>query len=198
MNGSSDQESNDCDLCSAEISFTMGIHTQVDSKQVLLCEKCFNKRMADHMGMSFEQIELNDITLEDCDGRKHTFKFQTHMVPTGLSIRALERVGDDIAYQFQVLGDFDCDQSNLILDLYAKIKRGISQKYLEDSDHFGQRIKDMDVVGRVCWDEEDSDRPMLWIDGKKVSWDEFGKMVTSFEGWQFKLKMIDPSDDPHE
>ena len=117
MNGSSDQESNDCDLCSAEISFTMGIHTQVDSKQVLLCEKCFNKRMADHMGMSFEQIELNDITLEDCDGRKHTFKFQTHMVPTGLSIRALERVGDDIAYQFQVLGDFDCDQSNLILDL---------------------------------------------------------------------------------
>ena len=36
---------------------------------------------------------------------------------------------------------------------------------------------------------------MLVIDGREVSWDEFGKMLMTFEGFQFKLEIVDKSDD---
>ena len=29
--------------------------------------------------------------------------------------------------------------------------------------------------------------PLLAIDGRAVTWEEFGRLLTSFEGWQFKL-----------
>jgi hypothetical protein len=37
--------------------------------------------------------------------------------------------------------------------------------------------------------------PMLVIDGRDVSWEEFGQMLTTFEGFQFKLEIVDKSDD---
>ena len=37
--------------------------------------------------------------------------------------------------------------------------------------------------------------PMLVIHGKEVSWEDFGRMLMTFEGFQFKLQIADPSDD---
>nr|WP_281355946.1 hypothetical protein [Azoarcus taiwanensis] len=37
--------------------------------------------------------------------------------------------------------------------------------------------------------------PLLVIDGREISWDEFGRMLMAFEGWQFKLDMVDRSDE---
>ena len=41
----------------------------------------------------------------------------------------------------------------------------------------------------------DGDAPLLAIDGKPVTWDEFGRLLSSFEGWQFKLEIYEPSDE---
>lgn len=37
--------------------------------------------------------------------------------------------------------------------------------------------------------------PIVVIDGRDVSWEEFGKMLMTFEGFQFKLEIVDKSDD---
>ena len=37
--------------------------------------------------------------------------------------------------------------------------------------------------------------PQLVIDGREVSWDEFGRMLMSFEGWQFRLAIRDRSEE---
>ena len=37
--------------------------------------------------------------------------------------------------------------------------------------------------------------PMLVIDGREISWDELGRMVATFEGWQFKLEFRDLSEE---
>jgi hypothetical protein len=67
-------------------------------------------------------------------------------------------------------------------------------KYLERRN--GQRsFKDIKVMGKVAWDDKyEGQIPMLIIDGQKISWLEFGRMVMSFEGWKFKLEMIDDSE----
>jgi hypothetical protein len=37
--------------------------------------------------------------------------------------------------------------------------------------------------------------PMMVIDGREVSWEQFGEMLMSFEGFQFNLQIIDKSKD---
>jgi hypothetical protein len=45
-------------------------------------------------------------------------------------------------------------------------------------------------------DRDYDDRaPLLIIDGREVTWDKFGRMLTSFEGWQFKLNLADKSEE---
>jgi len=39
------------------------------------------------------------------------------------------------------------------------------------------------------------DSPIVIIDGKPFTWDEFGRMITSYEGWQFRLKIVDKTDE---
>ena len=41
----------------------------------------------------------------------------------------------------------------------------------------------------------DGQTPLLVIDGRDVSWDQFGRMLMSFEGWQFRLAIRDRSED---
>lgn len=54
----------------------------------------------------------------------------------------------------------------------------------------------MSVRGRVSSDPDSDYRvPMLVIDGREVSWELFGQMLLTFEGWQFKLEIKDRSED---
>lgn len=50
--------------------------------------------------------------------------------------------------------------------------------------------------GRIDWDESAVERtPLLVIDGREISWNDFGLMLSAFEGWQFKLEIVDRSDE---
>jgi hypothetical protein len=52
------------------------------------------------------------------------------------------------------------------------------------------------VRGRIAWDDEHEGRlPLLVIDGREVSWNAFGRMLMTFEGWQFKLEIRDRSEE---
>jgi len=33
------------------------------------------------------------------------------------------------------------------------------------------------------------------IDGRAVSWEQFGRMLVSFEGWQFRVEIRDRSEE---
>ena len=52
------------------------------------------------------------------------------------------------------------------------------------------------VRGRIEWDDDRGGRvPLLVIDGREIDWDEFGRMLMSFEGSQFKLNIADKSEE---
>jgi hypothetical protein len=36
---------------------------------------------------------------------------------------------------------------------------------------------------------------MLVIDGREVSWEEFGRMLMTFEGWQSRMEIRDRSEE---
>lgn len=37
--------------------------------------------------------------------------------------------------------------------------------------------------------------PLVMIDGREIKWDELGRMLMSYEGWQFKLQIRDKSEE---
>ena len=72
----------------------------------------------------------------------------------------------------------------------------MGRKHLEESE-LGLGIgDDMIVRGRIAWDDDaDGQLPLLIIDGKKVTWEEFGRMMMSYEGWQMKMEIYDRSEE---
>jgi len=37
--------------------------------------------------------------------------------------------------------------------------------------------------------------PPIVVDGREITWDRFGRMPMTFEGWQFKLEIRDQSEE---
>jgi hypothetical protein len=163
-----------------------------------LCTKCFNAEVAESQGLNkFEHAEFAPIELADCDGETHFFHFRTRLFGPGVALDAFEvHDGDPAGYQFQVIGEPEADLLALLARLIEKIRRALSIKHVGDGE-LGLQIADHQVVrGRIEWDEaEDGRVPLLVIDGREIAWAEFGRMLMSFEGWQFKLEIRDKSEE---
>jgi hypothetical protein len=106
------------------------------------------------------------------------------------------RDGEPTRYYFRIIGDPEDDLLVPLGRLIGKMRRALSVQHLKDSD-YGLQIADHGVVsGRIEWDHARDDHlPLLVIDGREIGWDQFGRMLMSYEGWQFKLSLADKSQE---
>lgn len=163
-----------------------------------VCYQCLNKEMAEAIGLEgFEHVRFEPVGLTDCAGEVHEFHFRTNLFGPGVAIDAFElRDGHPAGYQFQIIGDPEDDVLVLLGRLIQKVRRALATKHLTDGQ-FGLQIADDRVVrGKIEADIDQDDRvPLLIIDGKEITWNEFGRMLMSFEGWQFKMEVADKSEE---
>ena len=165
-----------------------------DSPGRLLCLACYNQQMAEHAGMEFEEPGFGPLELPDAEGNLRRFSIAARLLGAQVSIEAYEEDADP-GYQFQVIGRADAIQK-LFSKLLAKMRRALTWQHLVVEDGRPMVADDRTVRGRFEWDEERSGEvPLLVIDGKEVRWDELGRAMTSFEGWQFKIEIYDRSDE---
>ncbi len=81
------------------------------------------------------------------------------------------------------------------------MRRGLNRNHLEwDGTTNSWQISKDDVVrARISSDlESDGDYghpPLIVIDGKEIRWDEFGRMLMTYEGFHFKLEIFDRSEE---
>jgi hypothetical protein len=163
-----------------------------------LCRQCLNTEMAEAMGLEgFEHAKFEPVGLADCTGEVHEFHFRTNLFGAGVALDAFElRDGDPAGYQFQIIGNPEDDLLVLLGQLIQKIRRGLSTKHVVDGQHGLQIADDRVVRGKIEWDVAHDGRvPLLIIDGREITWDELGRMIISFEGWQFKLTVGDKSEE---
>jgi hypothetical protein len=169
----------------------------MDSGYRQLCTQCFNAEVAELHGLDdFENIRLDPIGLTDCAGEEHQFHFQTRLLGGIVSLEAFElREGNPAGYKYQLIGDPEEDLFALLGRLIQRIRKALSVKHVEDGK-CGIQIIESTVRGRIEWDEDEDGRvPLMIVDGREISWDEFGQMLMGLEGWQFKLEIFDPSDE---
>ena len=163
-----------------------------------LCGRCFNGAAASRLGLQgFEHVVFEPVRMVDGRGTEHEFRFRSWLCGTGLAIDAFElRDGSPAGYRFQVIGEPDDDPLELLGKLIGKMRRALALTHLEDTD-LGPQVNDgLVLLGTVDSDpEEDHGVPMVVVDGSELSWDELGRMVATFEGWQFKLEFRDRSDE---
>ena len=132
----------------------------------------------------------------DLDGIPNTFSFRTLLYPTHISVEALEITdGRRRGYEFQVVGSIEDGIQALFCQLTAQINEALSVKHIEDHPD-GLRIVGPGIVrGRIALDKKTDGRlPMFVIDGRDVSWQEFGQMIVWFKGCNFKMEIHDRSE----
>ena len=163
-----------------------------------LCNQCLNAEVAKSDGLDkFEYVRFEPVELADCTGEVHVFHFRTRLFGPGVSLDAFElRDGHPAGYEFQIIGDPQEDQLALLGRLIEKIRRALSVKHLKDGE-LGLQIADrLAVQGRIEWDAaEDGRVPLLVVDGREITWEEFGRMMLTCEGWQFRLEIRDKSEE---
>ena len=188
-----------CEACSATVPNYDTIHIgNLEHGYQQLCNQCFNAQMAERSGLkNFDNHRIESMLLVDSDGKNHQFHFTTHLFGDKVAIEAFE-MEDGIrgGYKFQVLGEPDEERFALLGQLVQKMRRALAVKHLSHDQRCGWLIADQCVRGRIDADLESTFRmPMLVIDGQNVTWDEFGQMLMSFEGWQFRLDIVDRSQE---
>ena len=162
-----------------------------------LCNRCFNEEVARSGGIDFSHVQFEPLAMPDAAGIAHRFHFEVRLLGDRVSLEAFELVGGGPGgYQFQVLGHAEDDLFELMGQMVARVRRSLAQQHLKTEERFGLHIADFLVRGRITWDDnEDGRLPMLVIDGQEISWQQFGRMMMGFEGWQFKLEIRDRSEE---
>lgn len=163
-----------------------------------LCSRCFNTEIAKAAGLEgFEHANFEPVGLTDSRGELHEFHFRTHLLGPSVSVDAFElRDGEPAGYYFQIIEDPEDDLLVLLGRLIEKMRRALSVQHLKDGDYRLQIADDGVVRGRIESDRaQDGHLPLLVIDGREVDWDQFGRMLMSYEGWQFRLTLADKSEE---
>jgi hypothetical protein len=130
----------------------------------------------------------------DFEGISHEFEFTTRDYSEGLSIRGFEiQAGERRGYEFAVLGVEP--EEELLERLYGKIERALAQRHLEYRAEADTWVPiDSTLRGYISFDRT-ADEPLIIIDGKELTWEQFGKTMLVQEGFQFRLSFVDITED---
>jgi len=122
-------------------------------------------------------------TFTDCRGAEREFVISAKKFGSKYFVTATERNRGD-GYEFAISST---DPYAALGQLRSKIRRGLSTRYLTYEE--GKLALSHDELkGRIGFGG-------VVIDGDFISFKDFVEMLQTYEGWQFSLRIADPSDD---
>lgn len=151
------------------------------------CDSCGDARLSDITGYPRLPAPPPSEVIVGPDKRRHKIAYRIWRSPGGIVAEAVEN--RDGGYRVEVVGSHFSDVPELIAQARSGIRERIGRLELERSPHDGHwEMSGWEVNGRFEWNEK-SDLYDVVIDGRRLTWDEFGQVVSSFEGWEFKLSI---------
>ena len=192
---------NKCQYCSKDLKEhrMISLTFNAGEQPISICNNCFNEYMADKLVINDYDEFAKEVTFFDCDKNKHVFQIKKRVMPAGILWEAIEFLEEEkIGYTFKVHQEFEDNPIKALEELHKRIEKGLSRKFIKKEFSFGKEfsiLKDDIAKGRIEWDENfDGSMPKLIIDGEEYSLVELGKILMTYEGWDFKLEISDPTD----
>jgi len=185
----------ECTACQSTVPSWDGVWVGDGERYRFLCSRCYNESIAALIGLDYEHINYEPVSVQDLDGVMHSFVFTTHLMGDRIAIEAHEEGAQD-GYEFSVVEDAEQDLFVTFGKLFERIRTELSRKHIEP-EGTGYRIVGGDTLrGQITDDLESADdRPLLIIDGKPVNWDELARIIAPYKGFRFKLEIFDSSDE---
>jgi hypothetical protein len=141
--------------------------------------------------------QIETFSLKDYQGISRTFHVERRLHPIGIYLEASENI--EFGYKFAVHGELDSNQMELLNKLIEKTRRGLAKQQVETRVFpNGQTYKTIlndQFTALIEYDETSDGIPLVIIDGKPFSWEQVGRMLMSYEGFQIKVKLYDFTDD---
>ena len=120
----------------------------------------------------------------DFAGRTRNFTIQRDELPWGYGVSAVEDEEGDDVYEFRAFSAVDAFHALGLLR--KKIAKMLSVRHLSEQD--GQLSLTHDRLrGRVAYGG-------VVVDGIFVTFDRLAELIQTYEGFQFDLRIVDPSD----
>lgn len=167
------------------------------NEQGPLCDVCVDERISATTGWPRLPAPPPSRTVTGPDGREHLLRFRLWRTPGGISADAIEQGpdGDDPdGYALSVSGGHDADPDVLLAALDQRVRVETGRCYLEHDDPAGWQVTGTEVAGRLDGDQDDL--PDVIIDGRRITWTDFGRMIASFDGWWFRMTFGDDDVPP--
>ena len=182
-------------LCEHCESNEAKVRLKMEESYLFLCANCFNALMAEELDIDVEQL-IESFSLKDYQGISRIFYVERLIHATGIYLEAREN--KELGYKFAVHGELNCNQQLLLNKLIEKTQKGIGKQQVEtkvfpNGQIYNSIINDQ-IIGLIECDEISDDTPLVMIDGKPFTWEEVGRMLMTYEGFQVKIVMFDITD----
>ena len=141
--------------------------------------------MIDKQGADHEAEFPSEAKFVDFSGRTRTFRLESMILAGGYGVHAIEDMEDEGGYQFWAFSQVDAFHA--LGDLRRRIRKLLAVRHLVEKDGVLTPTHDR-LRGRVTYGG-------VVVDGIFLSFDQFVALIQTYEGSQFDLKLIDPSDE---
>lgn len=164
-----------------------GLPARASLGGVELCDRCLDRSVAERTGLPVLADPPAEETLTGPDGRRHRFAYRLWRAPTGIVAEAEELgcAGGD-GYQATVMGSHHADADALLARLRVRLGEQVARLDLEDGPGRRPIMAGDELAGRLVWNEDDGPHDVV-VDGRRLSWEEFGRALEPFEGWRFRV-----------
>jgi len=78
-----------CSACGANVSSYDGVSVGYKEGTKFMCSKCYNESIAEYLGLDYEHVSFDPLTLQDLDGVPVRSKYTSHSL--GLSFNGSTR-----------------------------------------------------------------------------------------------------------
>lgn len=160
------------------------------------------KKIAGYSGTDFENVEFEPILLRDTENVDHEFHFTVRHLGDRIEIDSFEiKEGHKGGYEFSLIGNIEDDIFKLFGNLFERMRRALGRKHVEwnNTTNYWQIFEEDVIRARISSDLENDENyghpPLIVIDGKEITWQDLGRMLKAYEGFNFKLQIFDRSDD---
>jgi hypothetical protein len=157
-----------------------------------LCDLCFDARFSAITASPLFPIPPAHETIAGSDGRHHRIFYRVERLPVGISVEAMEGEDRCDGYYAEVLGPEDADVTELVARVRASIRERIAHLDLERTPGGNWIIADWDLRGRLDWNKDGEPYDVV-VDGRRLTWEEFGRALEPYEGWEFRMSFREDS-----